>query len=65
MNKFIKRIFAPLFAKPAAPTLMQQKLHEYKTKLVEAEDAALYAEKMSEYYREGIERLQHQMELQA
>jgi len=48
------------FHKPLAKDIIQETLRDYERNLLEHEAATSYSHKMSEYYREGIKRLQRQ-----
>ncbi len=51
-------IFTTLFKKPQAQAIVKNSLADYERHLLEHEAAASYHAKMSEYYAEGIARLQ-------
>lgn len=58
---FLKKILSPFNPwqdPPTAAELIQENIVEYQRQLVLQEAAAAYHQKMSEYYRESIQRLQ-------
>jgi hypothetical protein len=57
MNTF--KIFNP-FHKPVAQDIIRNNLKEYERSLLQHEAATSYSQKMVEYYRDGIKRLQKQ-----
>jgi hypothetical protein len=56
--KFIK-LFNP-FLQPLTQDIIRTSLIEYERSLLEHEAATSYSQKMVEYYRDGIKRLQKQ-----
>lgn len=56
--QFIK-MFNP-FLKPVTQDIIRANLIEYERHLLEHEAATSYSQKMVEYYRDGIRRLQKQ-----
>ena len=45
------------FKKPQAQNIIKDNIEEYARELIRHEAATSYSQKMSEYYREGLERL--------
>lgn len=58
------RLFNP-FHKCSAEEMVQTTLMDYSRELLLAEASAAYHRKMSEFYKEGIVRLQSQLSLAA
>lgn len=56
--KFIKMLNP--FQQPVAQDIIRANLMEYERSLLQHEAATSYSQKMAEYYRDGIKRLQKQ-----
>lgn len=55
------KLLSQLYVKQNAQMLMQANLAEYQLELVHSEAQTSYHAKLSEFYREGIKRLQMQL----